>query len=258
MDDSLQSSYYREGSVRTSRPLSGSPVNTVGATSGSSRLNESLQTQHIDLSEKDNSFMANATRYISKIVGGICTPRQVLGLLRVLKAITLSFLLLTIISDLMYIVFAELASSKQVKIMAGGTRDVILRLYGILLCLLGLAIELDYSKIVKKFSGLKGFIPRALLYFFIAQITGSHPILLKGSTVYSSSSSNNNNGGGNDDAANGDDAAGDDDAAAAQAASSSYEYSNPEIDIPSSAVGFQRVTSFVLYVKVSVDCLPER
>lgn len=207
-------------------------------------LNDSLQTQYLDLDEEDDSFLASTTRFISNFVGSICTPKQVLGLLRVLKAVTLSFLILTILADLTYIVFVELVSSKEVKEMAGGGRDTILRLYGLALSVLGLAIELDYTRIVKKFSGLKRFIPRALLYFFIAQITGSHPM-----SMYYSSNSDSSNGDdqqyyGDDDAAQNN---GDDDAAAA--AYSSATTSEPEI--PSSAVGFQRVTSFVLYVFTS-------
>lgn len=197
-------------------------------------LNDSLQTQYLDLDEEDESFFATLTRYISNFVGAICTPKQVLGLLRVLKAVTLAFLVLIVLADLTYIIFVELIASQEVRVMAGGRRDLILRIYGLGLAMLGLAIELDYSKIVKKFSGLKGFIPRAVLYFLIAQITGSHP----GISSYSGADS----GAGeayyaNDDAA---DAAENDDAAAAN-----YDnYSEPEI--PSSAVSFQRVTSFVL------------
>jgi hypothetical protein len=113
---------------------------------------------------------------------------------------------------------------------------------------------------VKKFSGLKGFIPRALFMFLIASITSSHPIYDKSvykaqqayfsQQQYNYNNNNNNNGGGGDDdnanqynnnyddANNGD---GDD----------SYSYwtpYDPSSEIPSSAVNFQLVTSFVLYV----------
>jgi len=211
-------------------------------------LNDSLQTQHLDLDEQDKSSFANATRSISRFVGTICTPKQVLGLLRVLKAITLVFLVLTFLADAMYIIFVEFASSKEVKIMAGGNRDTILRLYGLGLALIGLAIELDYTRVIKKLSGLKGFLPRAFLYFFVAQITGSHPILLSGSS--SAAAEQNYNANGNDDNNNNN---GDDDAA--NAADDAYaaagdDYTSASVTetlaIPNSAVGFQRVTSFVL------------
>jgi len=209
-------------------------------------LNDSLQTQYIDLDQEDDSFLANATRFISKLVGTCCKPKQVLGLLRVLKAVTLSFLILTILADLIYIIFVELASSDEVKLMAGGNRDLILRLYGLGLSFLGLAVELDYSKVVRRFSGLKGFLPRALLYFFIAQITSSHPVA---STFTGSAYDQNYADDGDDDAADddadGDDAAGDD----AYAAAASY---SEEPQLPATAVGFQRLTSFVLYVAMKV------
>ena len=193
-----------------SRPLN---PTSVGATS----LNAKLQTEHLDIPDDDTSILANITRTISKVVGAMLSPRQVLGLLRVLKAITLSFLVLTILSDLMYIIFVELLSDEKIQALAGGHRDTIIRLYGLAMSFLGLAIELDYRKVVRKFSGLKGFIPRSLVYFFIMQITGSHPIMIK----YKHKKDNNIQY--------------DDDTFDVQ-----------DIQIPSSAIGFQRVTSFVL------------
>jgi hypothetical protein len=230
----MQSSYILEDSK--SRPLN--PSNAS--------LNESLQTQFLDLDEGDQSALANVTRSISKVVGSICTPRQVLGLLRVLKAITLCFLVLTILSDLMYIIFVELVSSDEVKKIAGSKRDTILRLYGLAMCFLGLAIELDYSKVVKKFSGLKGFLPRACLYYFIAQITGSHPVLLDpfdfsdNADNYNNNYNNNNN---NDDQ-NDNAAAAGDDGNNYNNYNNGFNYTPP--DIPKSVVGFQRICSFVV------------
>ena len=202
-------------------------------------LNDTLQTQYIDLDEDDDSFLANVTRSISNQVGSCCKPKHVLGLLRILKAVTLSFLIMNILANLTYIVAVELAASAEVKEMAGGSRDLLLRLYGLGLSLLGLAVELDYAKVVRKFSALKGFLPRALLYFLIAQITCSHPIAYIGTDNSNAQNNYNNNGGDDDEAADGDDAA-NDDGYAAEAASSSAP------QLPSAAVGFQRVTSFVL------------
>lgn len=216
-----KSSYFLEDK---SKPLN--PKNTS--------LNDSLHTQHLDLEVGDDSVFANATRTISKCVGSICTPRHVLGLLRVLKAITLTFIVFTILADMTYIIFVEFLSSADVKTMAGGSRDIILRVYGIAFSLIGLAIELDYSKVVKKISGLKGFLSRGFLYFFIAQLTGSHPLMLNGGNA------NNSQGyyyGDDANAANGDDYA-----------AATDNSSTVTLNIPTSAVGFQRVTSFVLYV----------
>jgi hypothetical protein len=214
----LQSSYFASHEDARNRPMSSS-LGNVKNNNNNTSLNETIQTEHLDLPGEDNSFLANITRSISRIVGSTLTPRQVLGLLRVLKAITLSFLVLTILSDLMYILFVELLADSRLKVMAGGNRDIIIRFYGLGLSFLGLAIELDHSKIVRKFSGLKGFLPRSLLYLLIMQITGSHPIMLN----YDKNDNNNNT---------------DDD-------HNAY-YDSSMIQIPSSAIGFQRVTSFVL------------
>jgi hypothetical protein len=212
-NDSVHSSYVPYGS----NPNSNNAMNT------SACLNEKLQTEYIDISDDDTTTYATITRTISRFVGHVFTPRQVLGLLRVLKAITLSFLVLTILSDVMYIIFVELLANDKIQLLAGGHRDTIIRIYGLLLALIGLAIELDYSKVVRKFSALKGFIPRSLIYFFVMQITGSHPIMIK-------YKQNKNH------------------------AQNNYEIYDDDlfdvqnIQIPSSAIGFQRVTAFVLYV----------
>lgn len=201
-------------------------------------LNDKLLSQYTDVPDDDESCGANLVRTICHIVGVILTPRQVLAIIRVLKAITFCFLVLNILSNGMYIIFVHAMASKSVRMMAGGPRDTVIRCYGLLLCLLALAVEVDVSKIVKKFSGLKGFIPRALFMFLIAAITSSHPIYDK--SAYSSSSSY---------------AAGDDDAAAGDDGNNNYNnyggYSSnvgadPTSEIPRSAVNFQLVTSFVL------------
>lgn len=223
-----QSSYFLE---ERSKPLH--PKNAS--------LNTSLQTQYIDLDDSDDSMFANVTRAISACVGSFCTPKQVLGLLRVLKAVTLTFLVLSILANLMFILFVQILSSDAVKDAAGGHRDVFLRLYGLGFCLLGLAIELDYSKVVKKFSGLKGFMPRAALYFFIAQITASHPTYLR------LTKGADDNSQGYDYGAQGDDADEDAENDGYNAAVSQY-YDDALEEYPSSAIGFQRVTSIVLYV----------
>jgi hypothetical protein len=227
-------------------------------------LNDRLLSEHTDVPIDDTSCGANLVRNICYLVGLVLTPRQVLGIIRILKAVTFCFLVLNILSNGMYIIFVHVMGTHAVKLMAGGARDTVIRAYGLALCFLALAVEVDVSKIVRKFSGLKGFIPRALFMFLIASITSSHPIYDK--SVYKAQQAyfnqqqqynnyNNGNGGEGDDDANNqynnyDDAAnannnnqggGDD----------SYSYwtaYDPSSEIPSSAVNFQLVTSFVLYV----------
>jgi hypothetical protein len=230
-----QTSYFLEDRSK--------PINPRNAS-----LNESLQTQYIDLDDNDDSMTAHAIRAISSCVGSICTPKQVLGLLRVLKAITLSFLMLSIVANLMYILFVEILSSDEVKAIAGGSRDTVLRVYGLGLSLLSVAIELDYTKVVKKFSGLKGFLPRAVLYFFISQITALHPLAFQNhNNMYNKAyNSNNNNNNSNDDGANNNNY----ENGADDAYTASQQYvsttSADTFSVPTSAIGFQRVTSMVL------------
>lgn len=235
-----QTSYFLEDKSKPANPRNAS-------------LNETLQTQYIDIDDNDDSTAAHAIRAISSCVGSICTPKQVLGLLRVLKAVTLSFLMLSIVANLMYILFVEILSSDEVKAIAGGSRDTILRIYGLGLSLLSVAIELDYTKVVKKFSGLKGFLPRAVLYFFISQITALHPLAFQSQNGMYSNNSNNqaynnnyNNNNGNDDGAgsNNDENGADDAYAASQQYVSTTNGDN--FSVPTSAIGFQRVTSLVL------------
>ena len=99
-------------------------------------------------------------------------PRDMLVLLRLLKAVTFCFLVLTVAADLMYIIFVEFISGVGENL--GGFRDTTIRLYGLALALMAILIELDMSIAVKHFTGLKAFVPRSLLLFFIATITSAH------------------------------------------------------------------------------------
>ncbi|GKY96062.1 hypothetical protein MPSEU_000566400 [Mayamaea pseudoterrestris] len=212
-------------------------------------LNDRLQAQHTDVPEDDDSIQANLVRSICQAVAYVLTPRQVLGIIRVLKAITFCFLVLNLLSNTMYIIFVHMASPESVKTMAGGWRDTVIRVYGLGLCMLALAVEIDVSRLVKKFSGLKGFIARALFMFLIAAITSSHPIYdktlyEKQSQYYADDAAAGDDANGDDGAANGDDANGGDDAY-----SSGYvAVADPSSEIPSSAVNFQMVTAFVLSI----------
>jgi hypothetical protein len=181
-------------------------------------LNDRLNTDYVDVGEDDSSPNALLTRTITTCVGRSVTPRNLLILLRVLKAVTFCFLILTFCADVMYIIFLEVAGHKEVKELAGGRRDTILRVYGLVLAVVAICIELDYSAVVKSFYGFKGFIPRSFLLLFVAMLTGAHPL----------HANETNNGGGDDD--------------------DDYfdETAYIESQIPHSAINFQMVTSFVL------------
>lgn len=186
------------------------------------KLNESLQTQYLDLDDDDVSSLSRAIRYITKAVGNIFTPWQILGLLRVLKAATLAFLALGSLATTMFIIVVQIIATEQVRGVSGGMRDIVLRLYAVGLSILGFCIELDYSRLIKKLNVLRGFFPRAGLYFLISQLTAPPPIkkLLANEGV-------------TENAVNYDD-------------DQSYSNYDSGVAIPSSSIGFQRVTSFVL------------
>lgn len=134
---------------------------------GAEQLNETLNTQHLDLDPNDSSCYASCTRMAAGCVGVICTPHRMLMVMRILKAVTFSFLLLTIAADILYIIFVDFLSG----VGDDGTRGMVVRFYGLGLALLAILIELDVKSAVASFPALKGFIPRALLLFLIAVIT---------------------------------------------------------------------------------------
>mmetsp|Transcript_40185 Transcript_40185/g.97077 ORF Transcript_40185/g.97077 Transcript_40185/m.97077 type:complete len:342 (+) Transcript_40185:201-1226(+) len=229
-------------------------------------LNEKLNTDYI-VGADDDGVHAQATRAVTGWVGNFVTPRQLLIVLRILKAVTFCFLVLTVVADLMYIIFLEILATKDVRDIVGGRRDMIIRVYGLLLSGVAIAIETDVSCIVKSFFGFKGFVARAALLFFIANITGAHPLQedqLQANKEYAEwVSSNQNNYNNNnqyyDDAANAN--AGDDDAANADGNNYNnyggddanivyddmyYVETNTVPDIPDSVIVFQMVTSFIL------------
>lgn len=186
-------------------------------------LNETLNSEYIDIPAEDTSLFANVTRTIAGMVGSCFSPRQVLIVLRILKALTFSFLVFTVVADLMFIFFVQLKTSEEVNTKVGGPRDTIIRVYGLVFTAFALMIELDMG-IVKNFIGLKAFIPRACLLFLIATISSSPPL-------HASSSGRRSHG--DDDRYDDDDWRG---------------YSDQQVskEIPSSTIVFQMVTSLVL------------
>ncbi|CAJ1969316.1 unnamed protein product [Cylindrotheca closterium] len=176
-------------------------------------LNEKLNTEKVKETSTDETLRGQAEKRIIDFVGDQVTPRQLLGSLRVLKAVTTCFLVLTLLANLMYIIFVEVVASKHVKKLAGGRRDFLIRLFGLALNVMSILIELDYSQYTSPFFGYKGYLQRGLLLFFVAIITSPDPThhgLVKGYA--------------------------DDD----------YYVADAENSISGSAVGFQAIASFVL------------
>ena len=205
-----------------------------------SGLNEDLDTNALDLDPTDQGLLSTIIRLIAGAVGKCCRPRQILVILRLLKAVTFCFLILTVCADVMYIFFVEFLSSDATGNALGGVRDTIVRIYGVVLAVLAILIELDITAAVRHFSGLKAFVPRGLLLFFVATITNAS-LLVQRQTAGARNSGGNYNDdayAGGDDANAGDDYLVDDDAA-------KYENSI-EQPMPNSAVAFQMVVSWVL------------
>ena len=134
-------------------------------------LNETLDTEHLDISANDDSLLAKITRFIARSVGRCFTPHKVLVFLRLLKAITFCFLVLNIFAVSMYMLFVDVMASNDVRVELGGSRDLVLRLYALALSVMAILLELDVTSIVRHYSGLKGFIPRAFVLYFISVIT---------------------------------------------------------------------------------------
>jgi hypothetical protein len=227
------------------------PVSVDRRSLGTTSLNDKLDINYVDLGKSEDSWGAQYTKFVTGFVGEFVTPRQLLVVLRVLKAVTFCFLILTLCADLMYIFFLEVLATREVKDIVGGRRDMIIRVYGLILTCCALAIEVDASWIVKAFYGFKGYLARGFLLFFISAITGAHPLQVD-QTERKDYSAENNQVNYNDDAAaaNGDDAAVDDaaadDAAAAVYDDLYYQEASTVPDIPDSVVVFMMVTSFVL------------
>ena len=182
-------------------------------------LNDRLNTDYVDVGRNDKAVTAMVTKSVTEFVGKFITPRQLLVVLRLLKAITFCFLVLTLAADLMYIAFLEVLASREVRNIVGGRRDMIIRVYGLFLAVIAMFIELDIPKVVKSFYGFKGFIPRAALLFFISSITGAHPLQSNQVEI------------------------GDDDAKYDDFIDDNF---SEVLDVPGSCIVFQMVTSFVL------------
>ena len=127
-------------------------------------LNERLDTNYIDLGgAEENSYGAQYTKTVAGFVGEFLTPRQLLVLIRVLKAVTFVFLILTLAANMMYIIFLEVLATREVRDIVGGRRDMIIRVYGLFLSTVAIAVEVDVVWVVKV---------RDFVFFEVAIIIG--------------------------------------------------------------------------------------
>jgi hypothetical protein len=139
-------------------------------------LNDTIDTTYINVPADDNSIYAKITRLVLSCTSRLFTPRQVLIIIRALQTLTFAVLVFTVIADLMYIFFVTLVASDEVNAKVGGTRDCIIRIYGLAMTVMALLIEFNATPCLKYFSGLRGYVPRSLLLFFIATITSPNPL----------------------------------------------------------------------------------
>lgn len=197
-------------------------------------LNDRLNTAYIDVPSEDKSMFAAVTRAIVNIVGTFVTPKQMLGVLRILKAVTLSFLVLTIAADLMYMCLLQWFSNGTIRSQVGGSRDFIIRVYGLILAGLSISIEFDIHRATKNFLGLKGFAPRGMLLFFVATLTKANPVA--SALAHAAGQGQNSNAYAVDDDVYG----------YGNVDDYSYKTQQEESELPYSAIAFQQVTSYVL------------
>jgi len=196
-------------------------------------FNKRLDSTKLDIADEDQSFAAKVTRTITAMVSRILKPRQVIVLLRLLKALTFCTLCLTIISDLIFVFYVEISLSDDVNIKLGGFRDRIIRIYGIGLALFAVLVELDMKVVSDHFAGLKPFLVRSIMLLFVAMVSGVSPMIAY--ERKQAKQQKNNNYYADDDG---------DDAYAYNKYSSQSNYIRDEV--PGSVIAFQAITSFIL------------
>jgi len=197
------------------------------ANSFQTNYNDRLDAKHIDVDPVDQSCIASTIRVITRFVGGIFSPRQVMVVLRLLKALTFCCLMLSIAAELIYIFFIQITVSGEVRQKLGGFRDMIIRIYGVAFAVVAILVELDMTFVNNRIPVLKSFIPRSLMIFLVTQMSAASPII-----GYEHRLFRNQNKEYDDDANNG-----------------YYAQDNAIIseEVPSSVVAFQSVTTFFLF-----------
>jgi len=197
-------------------------------------FNKRLDSTKLDIADEDQSFAAKATRTITSLVSRVLKPRQVIVLLRLLKALTFCTLCLTIISDLMFVFYVEISLSDDVNIKLGGFRDRIIRIYGIGLAVFAVLVELDMKVVSDHFAGLKPFLVRSMMLLFVSTVSGVSPMIAY-ERKQARQQKNNYNAYGDDD---GDDGY----------AYNNYNQTSHNIrdEVPGSVIAFQAITSFIM------------
>ncbi len=123
--------------------------------------------------------------------------------------------------------------SRDVDMKLGGTRDKIMRVYGIGIAILAVSVELDIKGVIRHMGGLKPFLIRSMMLLYVATVSGTSPMIR-----YEARQSRNNRYANY----NGDDNAND-----AYNQYNKYNQANYIRDeVPGSIVAFQSMTSFFM------------
>lgn len=219
--DIYQSTQTPPPSSRRAQSLAQTPGQSITSDSLGTPALTPMKTRKFDVGPAPYEsgslyFFTNAS---AKCVSLCCTPKQIIVLMRVIKATTCCFLFFNICSELMFLFFVALIKANANADGAGSTRDNNIRLGGIVLSMLGVGIELDTEFTRKYFAGLRPYIPRAFFIFYIAAVSQAELVFSADDIDY------------------------DDD--------ESYEDDdNDDVnkELPGSAIVFDAVTSMVLYV----------
>ncbi len=134
----------------------GSNPSSIDGPQTTTSLNDRLDTSYVDLGSETDSYGARYTKTVTGFVGEFVTPRQLLVIIRIMKAVTFVFLILTLAANIMYITFLEVLASSEVRDIVGGRRDMIIRVYGLFLSAVAIAIEVDVAWVVKVRNDLVG------------------------------------------------------------------------------------------------------
>jgi len=139
--------------------------------------NEKINTKYVDVSENDISIMGQLVKSVTSLVGGLFSPKRLIVVFRLLKALTFCCLCLTVTAELIYLFIVEFQVTDDVLKKIGGTRDELLRIYGIGLALSAIFIELDMTIVDIHYPYMRAFLPRSMLLMFVTAISGVTPII---------------------------------------------------------------------------------
>ena len=199
-------------------------------------LNSRLKTDCVDVSPEDTSLRAKYVRFMAPKVGRMFTPRKMIALLRILKALTFFFIVLDVVADIIFISMVEARASVETQAKLGGHRDLVVRAFAVFVAIIVALIELDHSKVKDYFSGFKPFITRSVLIIFVSILTNTPPIIAyeRRSNAASNSSYSSSSG---------------------SSYSNSYGYNTSSKatsisdEIPQGFITFQSASSWLVYVQ---------